>query len=200
MLTSSSAMITEVREIVLRQLGVEPPPALMTMSNGWQVERSSSAAPAACASLELAVEPHAAPHVQMPPSRNISCHRTSRCCNCVWRARWLLEPTTHLLSARAYWQVPGCGSKRPFSCASFGGVVFLPLFPHLQWSPAAVDAAAAGGSLRPTSSSSSSDRCVIGRSNLYPPPCSCAGSCACPCAAMYSPPSGRPLRMHGGTS
>ena len=71
------------------------------------------------------------------------------------------------------------------------------MFPHLQWSPAAVDSAAAGGSLRPTSSSSSSeasDRCVIGRSNLFPPPCSCAGSCAC--AAMYSPPSGRPLWVH----
>jgi hypothetical protein len=74
-------------------------------------------------------------------------------------------------------------------------VVFSPLFPHLQWSPAAVDSAAAGGSLRPTSSSAlSNDRCVIGCSNLFPPPCSCAGSCAC--AAMYSPPSGRPLRVH----
>ena len=63
---------------------------------------------------------------------------------------------------------PGCGSKRPFLCASFWrGGVFAVISASLQWSPAAVDAAAAGGSLRPTSSSSSSDRCVIGRSNLF---------------------------------
>ena len=89
----------------------------------------------------------------------------------------------------------GAARKGHFRVRHFGGVVFSPLFPHLQWSPAAVDSAAAGGSLRPTSSSAlSNDRCVIGRSNLFPPPCSCAGSCAC--AAMYSPPSGRPLRVH----
>ena len=164
------------------------------MSNGWLVERSSSATPAACASLGLA-ESQSSP---MLP-------HTSTC-----RPAGTSPATAYVLLLQLCMALADCSSHEPltscqlghtgrcrgaarkghFRVRHFGGVVFSPLFPHLQWSPAAVDSAAAGGSLRPTSSSTlSNDRCVIGRSNLFPPPCSCAGSCAC--AAMYSPPSGR---------
>ena len=111
------------RFLAPHQLGLNRPHSVEHLRRWLWSAPPATAAASGAASLDLAVGLYIAPHVHMQPSSNISSlHRTSCCRHCACRLGLLAAqpPTKHspLSSARACWQVPGCGSKRPILSTS----------------------------------------------------------------------------------